>query len=459
MEQFNGHKSGLIRRVEALRYRGLRDISQEVGPFEVLVGPNASGKSTFLDVIALVRDFIRDGLDAALLIGGKENGGRARDLGELIFNQEASYFEVALDMTVPQQLVRESDLNGGPYRYDRARYELAVGSTPAGELDVLREVLWILDSRYDRGGPLFRKSGANTPQPPSEQSSPPTSFMPGIISRNGANYIVPVPPIGWESVTIIGSSGPGNATYQAETERSGLVTRIGPRRSALSALPEDPERFPIAIWVRNLLRDGVRTLALNSAAMRRPISSAAPRQLRPDGGNLPLVVLGLKSEEHSRLYTDWVAHVQTILPEVRDIDVKKLPEDGRQYLAVSYQGKSGPVPSWLLSDGTLRLFALTLLPYLPDEPAIYLIEEPEDGLHPKAIEGVFQSLSSVYRGQVFVATHSPMFMGLAEPSQLLCFSRTPAGTVDVVRGDRHPALVDWHGQMDLATLYAAGVLG
>ncbi len=414
MEQFEGQKPGLIRRVGALRYRGLRYVSQEVGPFEVLVGPNASGKSTFLDVIALVRDFIRDGLDAALLIGGKENGGRARDLGELIFNQEASHFEVALDMTVPQQLVRESDLNGGPYRYDRARYDLAVGTTSTGELDVLREELWILDSRSDRGR---------------------------------------------TNVTMIGSAGPGNATYWAETERKGQVTRIGPRRSALSVLPEDPKRFPIAIWVRDLLRDGVRTLALNSAAMRRPVSLVAPRQLRPDGGNLPLVVLGLKSEEHSGLYKDWVAHVQTILPEIRDVGVRKLPEDGRQYLAVSYQGKNEPVPSWLLSDGTLRLLALTLLPYLPDEPAIYLIEEPEDGLHPKAIEGVFQSLSSVYRGQVFVATHSPMFVGLAEPSQLLCFSRTSTGAVDVVPGDRHPVLVDWRGQVDLATLYAAGVLG
>jgi len=84
--------------------------------------------------------------------------------------------------------------------------------------------------------------------------------------------------------------------------------------------------------------------------------------------------------------------------------------------------------------------AWTLLPYLPDEPVGYLIEEPEDGLHPKAIEGVFQSLSSVYGGQVLVATHSPLFMGLAKPAQLLCFARNPSGAVDIVRGDQHPAL-------------------
>jgi predicted ATPase len=114
----------------------------------------------------------------------------------------------------------------------------------------------------------------------------------------------------------------------------------------------------------------------------------------------------------------------------------------------------------LISDGTLRLLALTLLAYLPDETgSIYLIEEPENGIHPKAVEGVFQSLSSVYRGQVLVATHSPLFLGLAELGQLLCFAKTPSGAVDIVSGDQHPALKNWRGQIDLATLYAAGVLG
>ncbi len=44
----------MITLVEALNYRCLRHISQPLGPFHVLVGPNASGKTTFLDVIAFL---------------------------------------------------------------------------------------------------------------------------------------------------------------------------------------------------------------------------------------------------------------------------------------------------------------------------------------------------------------------------------------------------------------------
>ncbi len=116
-------------------------------------------------------------------------------------------------------------------------------------------------------------------------------------------------------------------------------------------------------------------------------------------------------------------------------------------------------PSWVVSDGTLRLLALTLLAYIQDVEGIYLIEEPENGIHPKAVETVFQSLSSVYGAQVLCASHSPVVLSLAKPRDLLCFAKTATGETDIVRGDEHPRLKDWKGSLDLGTLFAAGVLG
>jgi hypothetical protein len=58
-----------------------------------------------------------------------------------------------------------------------------------------------------------------------------------------------------------------------------------------------------------------------------------------------------------------------------------------------------------------------------------------------------------------MATHSPLILGLAEPKQLMCFARTAAGETSIVRGDEHPKLADWKGEVSLSTLFAAGVLG
>ena len=56
----------MITLIEALNYRCLRYVSRPLGPFHVLVGPNASGKSTFLDVVDFLQDLVSEGLDEAL---------------------------------------------------------------------------------------------------------------------------------------------------------------------------------------------------------------------------------------------------------------------------------------------------------------------------------------------------------------------------------------------------------
>ena len=66
----------MIQRLETLYYQCLRHIEQDLAPFHMLVGANGSGKTTFLDAIAFLGDFVRDGLDAAIY-------DRANDLRDL----------------------------------------------------------------------------------------------------------------------------------------------------------------------------------------------------------------------------------------------------------------------------------------------------------------------------------------------------------------------------------------
>jgi predicted ATPase len=48
----------MISLIEALNFRCLRYIRQPLGPFHILVGPNASGKTTFLDVVAFLGQLV-----------------------------------------------------------------------------------------------------------------------------------------------------------------------------------------------------------------------------------------------------------------------------------------------------------------------------------------------------------------------------------------------------------------
>jgi predicted ATPase len=424
----------MIARIEALNYRCLHDVSQELDRFHVLVGPNGSGKSTFLDVATLLGDFLKHGLDDAILIGHDMSrpGGRARRVEELFFQGQGNKFEVAVELTIPERLRHET----GDGKYDRTRYEVAFGCADGtGELAILAENFWLACSTSVR-----------------RASPDPELFHIGTEPR--ASLLTGRAPRGWKKVVY--KTETGNDYFEAERgKRWTQQFKIGPRRAALANVPEDEEKFPVALWARNLLRGGVQRIALNVAAMRRPCSPSIPPTFIPDGSNLPRVVQMLVNQDSERV-NDWLEHVRTVLP-VRQIEVQKLPPENFLYLRI-HQEDGTPIPSWLLSDGTLRMFVLTLLAYLPSEDNVYLIEEPENGVHPMAVESIYDALSSVYSNQVLLATHAPLVLGKAAPQDILCFTRLESGAANVIRGDRHIQLRDWKGEVDLATLYAAGVL-
>ncbi len=426
----------MIRRIEALNYRCLRYVSQPLEHFHVLVGPNASGKSAFLDVLGLIRDLLTEGLDDAILAREDliESIGRARRVEELIFNQIADQFELAIELEIPNELRTKAH-----DRYQIARYEIAVGKDPENEeLTIASETLWFC------------------PQPLSP-TTPQTSLFPNEPTPP-ASVLTRRAPKGWGWRRIVRKTESGNDYFVSEIGGKWAPYRSGPRRLALANLVEDEKHFPVALWVRNILMEGIHVLTLNSAAMRRPSSPSIQRAFRTDGSNLPLVVRDLRNR-HEDDFKDWLEHLRTVLPDLQTINVIERPEDLHLYLNVHYSSLEHPVPSWLLSDGTLRLLALTLLAYLPHNQEVYLIEEVENGIHPRAIEAVFESLSLIYDGQVLLATHSPLIVGLTKPEQVLCFAKNPSGATSIVRGSEHPKLKDWRGQVDLGTLYAAGVLG
>jgi hypothetical protein len=267
--------------------------------------------------------------------------------------------------------------------------------------------------------------------------------------------LTPIPTRGMK--TIINKVHGGNDNFYDELGKGwDHAFKLGPRKSALANLPEDESRFPVSTWLKRLLIDGIDALVLNSLLIRKPSPPGLPKRFRPDGSNLPWAIDELQRDPDR--FQHWIAHVRTALPDIRTVETVERPEDKHRYVVVVYE--SGlRAPSWTVSDGTLRLLALTLVAYLGQPGRIYLIEEPENGIHPRALGMVFRALSDTRGSQILCATHSPVILSLADVTQVLCFARTPSGATDIVRGSEHPDLREWQQGTDLATLLSAGVLG
>ena len=419
----------MITSIEASNYQCLRYVKRNLEPFHILIGPNASGKSTFLDVIDFLGDLLHGGPGEAIEL-------RANTIEELVWDHTGHSFELAIELIIPERLRYAKK----KIAYTHCRYEVGIGQSGNGEVSILSETFWLKEEAKLSAPPLQRELF------PIEQDCPETILIP---RRKRA-------PKGWRKVvTKIGESG--NDWFRTEVGDWNNRFRLGPHRAALANLPEDEEKFPTAIWAKRLLMEGVQELALNSYEMRNPCPPSSSRLYEPDGSNLPIIIRELK-QKHPERFKLWLRHIQTVLTDVQEIEVIERPEDRHLYLSITYD-TGLKVPSWLISDGTLRLLALTLLAYIPGDNAIYLIEEPENGLHPRAVEAAFLSFSSTYEAQVVVASHSPVLLSLANLKQVLCFGKTDSGATDIVSGIEHPALRNWKGEVNLSVLYASGVLG
>lgn len=428
-------------RVEVLHYRSLRYVSQMLGPFHVLVGPNASGKSNFLDVLAFLGDILSTDLHTAMLGDDRLNIPlRATDGRDLAWSgsrrfkrQERDTYELAVEMAIPNRLRRAKARTRPVCRYE---VKIDVSSEPR----LTAETLWLRPPAKPES--LQSQSRESFPQPP----KPPWRITHRVNERWPEN---------WDKVLSRGNT-PNRVNYRSETSGWTAPFQITSGKSALSNLPEDHSLFPVALWFREMLR-GIQRIVLSGEAMRRPCPPIRRDDYLPDGSNLPHVVHRL-SNSHPDRHERWIKHVREALPDIVDITTREREEDRHRYLVLEHSDGQ-EMPSWLVSDGTLRLLALTLLAYLPDMTGIHLIEEPENGLHPLAVETVLQSLSSVYDAQVLLTTHSPLVARLAKPDELLCVARDEAAGTDMVRGTDHPRLRDWQGSADLGTLLASGVLG
>lgn len=400
----------MIVAIKIRNYKGIRSSPWlDLDPFHVLVGPNGSGKSTFLDAIEFVKSCLVDGP----LLAVEQRAPEYRDLtflrqgGPIEFDLRLRFFEPPGDAL------------------GTLHYRLAMTSDEEVGIRVSEELL-------KRVRPHVVSSGAKT--------------EPGM--------------------RLLGKTGSGTDFYRRESGTYVDSFQFGPGKLALSLTPPDTQKYPTGNFVKNFLAQGVRYVQLNSAAMRQPTPATRPTELELDGTNLARVVGSLlkngsssgSSSEGRSAIARWTEHLRFALEDLESIGWAARPPDNAEYLTLRFAGGL-ECPSWLLSDGTLRMLALTLPAFLSGPPSLYMVEEPENGVHPHALEIIVKALAAIPGAQVFAATHSPLVVQQVGAKPLLCFTRDEKSGVHIIHGENHPALKGWQGNPDLASIFAARVLG
>jgi predicted ATPase len=183
------------------------------------------------------------------------------------------------------------------------------------------------------------------------------------------------------------------------------------------------------------------------------------RSLTRLGGNLAAFLYRLKLN-HKESYDLIRKTVQKVAPFFQDFQLEPL-ELNRNTIKLEWRhiGSDGYFDASSLSDGTLRFIALATLFLQPLElrPSLILVDEPELGLHPYAIELLASLIRQASKEtQVIVATQSSLLLDHFDPEDILVAERVDGATT-IQRLQRAP-LAEWLTDYSLGQLWEKGEL-
>jgi len=162
-----------------------------------------------------------------------------------------------------------------------------------------------------------------------------------------------------------------------------------------------------------------------TAPMRRSEIIADNANFRSDASNIAPFLLRLRDEKKTA-YDEIVESVRLVTPFFDDFILKPVQKGEKKVVNLSWKQKGSdyPMQPYHFSDGTIRFICLATSLLQPNIPSIIVIDEPELGLHPYAIEILAELIKAASKKtQVIVATQSPPLIDNFSPEDIIVVNR------------------------------------
>ncbi|MBK6692741.1 MAG: AAA family ATPase [Myxococcales bacterium] len=183
------------------------------------------------------------------------------------------------------------------------------------------------------------------------------------------------------------------------------------------------------------------------------------KALRADAGNLAAVLYKLQKTK-PKDYRQIVETIRQVAPFFDDFSLEpdRLSADEQIRLEWAAVGTDAYFNASSLSDGTLRFMCLATLLLQPEPPSVILIDEPELGLHPYAINVLAALLETAsHHSQIIVSTQSVTLVNQLVPEDLIVVDREPHGST--FRRPNEAELAAWLEDYALDELWEKNLLG
>lgn len=402
----------MIQRFAVTNFKNLARVPQQEGqmlefaPLNVLIGPNGCGKSSLLQAIDFLRAFFHSSVEVYL----RDRGWDYHDLPNLRQTRKVLRWEVI------------ASLDAGADGIGAGEYHYRVTLQPKKHLGIGEEFL--------------RWRAPNNPE------------WQNLLVRKGRRY-------------------------ELLDRRSGQIAAfeaIGLPASVMTQLdhPSDAERFPEMLHFRRWVERFRSYLIWDPKVLRHP-DRGKHDELGPSGEHLASLI-GYLNDNQPKQFQHLVRRIRQLFPTVTDISVAGRGWGWRTIRLHEGNGREVVFNSQQMSDGVLRLLAITIMLYLHHVPSVLTLEEPENGVHPQLIRQVVQILREITqrkppnRCQIFFTTHSPYVLDefYDHPEQVYCMDRPgplSGATITRLSENRQIRVARENFERSLGEAWTSGLLG
>jgi predicted ATPase len=410
-----------IKNIWIKNFKSLKNVEIELRDFNLLVGPNGSGKTNIIEVFKLIkRIHFQFQVNPFIEWWGYQN---------VVWMGEEE---------LPITIGYEFEIAGYA-----ARYEVCITGR-AGKFEVLKEIIDVLGVvTIDRVGNTIRiqhnpdlvdaffediKDARIIGEVPERRGLIDKTYeavlqdsfiFTGWSARYHKNWAIltlHIPQMEGEPLKVI---SPVVKTFSDAREREVAMPLVGLVIG---------ERF---LEPKILLRQ------LDFKTIKTPKPVKKDTVLAEDGSNLSNVfhTIYMEKDVPSRIKSV----INAVFGENKEIMIKPaLTDDGRVYIRV-YEGDHILYPP-MVADGFWKLLSILLA--IETKPALLIIDELENSLHPKALEYVVTELKNS-GCTVIAATHSPAVVDMVNPEDLLLVGKNSDGETEVRRIKEPEKLRSW----------------
>lgn len=388
----------MLTRLTASGFRSLADVSLDLDPFTVLVGPNGSGKTNVLNVLRFLASTVRFDLAAAV----DDWGGF-----DFVRRQDGRSSRSRVTVGIQGIVTRHASENAPD------DYELSFSQTPRGLLS--REESFAFKRTKGQGRRItvtgrkveFRKDDVDeAPSRTRELASRQATGLATLPDWSDSE--------GGEGIRVLAEFLSSIRVLEPDVDAARQPSRIIP-----GSLADDASNLAPAL--HSLSRSDPESFQILQSEMSQCLPGLEAIEFQPMGGPGKGMVVTLREK-----------------------------------------GVHAPIELADASYGTVRLLALLTALHEPDPPAFTAIEEADHGLHPYALDLLVERMRAASRHtQLLVTTHAPTFVNQLEPDELVvCDRDLETGASLIPRVTREELLdIKHESQLRLGELWFSGALG